>query len=282
MHSNNKLINNYQQSQPKVQNNLLQRNQLFMNNMNTTSAQTLHAQQMQQMYQVKQTQHIVDKDKIKEILIKPIKLDKGNKLMFDKSLKEKEEQYKPKLEEYWKKKTNVPYKGILKNQPQNMKITTEKDLVVHKVTLEDKNAEEIDNKYQEINEKIQSHNGELKKIYSTSKKGEHKKNFEYTHIYQYRKPELNDEDDKEQDHEKLKQDRFTYYKEQQKQQEKNKNKFDELLEKLVSDGTFSPDELSGFDTGSKNTINNDNKDDQVDTKNINKKQLYLDRKKARQ
>lgn len=57
----------------------------------------------------------------------------------------------------------------------------------------------------------------MKKIYSTSKKENIKR---YTHIYQYRKPELNDEDDKEQDHEKLKQDRFTYYKEQQKQQGK--------------------------------------------------------------
>lgn len=273
----NKLVNNYQQQQqPKVQNNLLQRNQLFMNNANTNSSQMLHAQQLQQMHQVKLSQNVVDKDKIKEILIKPIKLEKGNKLLFEKNFKEKEGEYKPKLEEYWKKKTNVPYKGILKNENYNLKIKDEKDLVVHRITNKDKDAKEIDTKYQEINEKIKSHNGELNIIYSTSKKGEHKKKFEYTHTYQYRKPELNNSDEAEgEDHQKIKQDRYNYYKEQQKAQEKNKNKFDAVWEKLVTEGVFDQDELSGFDIGNKSVNNtNDNNNDKV----VDKKQKYLDRK----
>jgi hypothetical protein len=286
---NNKLINNYQlqqQQNQKVQNNLLQRNQLFMNNMNTNSSQVLHAQQLQQMHQLKLNQNqnknpnTVDKDKIKEILIKPIKLEKGNKLLFEKTFKEKESEYKPKLEEYWKKKTNVPYKGILKNENYNLKVKDEKDLVVHRVTQKDKDVKEVESKYNEFNDKIKSHDGELNIIYSTSKKGEHKKKFEYTHTYQYRKTELNnsDEDNKEQDHTKLKQDRYNYYKDQQKQLEKNK-KINEVLERLanddVFDDVFSPDELSALNIGKgNNTITDKPNDD----KPIDKKQMYLNRK----
>jgi hypothetical protein len=270
MQPNNKLINGYQQQQPKVQNNLLQRNQLFMNNMGTNSSQVMHAQQLQQMHQIKvnQNQNTVDKDKIKEILIKPIKLEKGNKLMFEKSFKEREADYKPKLEEYWKKKTNTPYKGILKNQNYDVKVKDEKDLVVHRITQKDKDVKQVEAKYNEFNDKIKTHDGELKVIYATSKKGEHKKKFDYTHTYQYRKPDVHnsDEDSKEQDHIKIKQDRYNYYKEQQKLQEKNKDKFDAVLEKLVSDKIFSADELGGFDT---------KKDEKV----VDKKQAYLDRKK---
>lgn len=279
MQHNNKLLNNYQQqAKPVVQNNLLQRNQLFMNNLNTNSSQMAHAQQLQQMHQIKQTNQnpgTVDKDKIKEILIKPIKIDKGNKLAFDKNFKERETDYKPKLEEYWKKKTNMPYKGIMKDQNYNVNIKTEKDLVVHRVTSKDKDIKEVEGKYQEFNDKIKSHDGELNKIYATSKRGEHKKKFDYTHTYQYRKPELANDDDgeegKEQDHLKLKKDRYNYYKEQQKLQEKNK-RFDPILDKFANDEVFSPDELGMFEKKEAG---------EKDGGKVDKKQQYLDRKNGK-
>jgi hypothetical protein len=267
LQSNNKLINNHQQ-QRKAQNNLLQ---------NNNTASSIHAQQMQQMYHIKQqnqNQGTLDKDKLKEILIKPIKLEKANTAMIDKVLKDEEDKRKPKLEDYWKNRTNISYKGILKNENPNLKITTKDDLIVHRVTKEDKNAKEIENKYQDINEKIQTHNGELKVIYATSKEREHKKKFEYTHIYQYRKTDLNNNDDEQQDHDKLRQERFNFYKEQQKKQEKNKNKLDSILDKLVNDGIFSQDELNGLDT---KNINNNTKPDIT-----SKKQMYLDRKNNKQ
>lgn len=179
------------------------------------------------------------------------------------------------MEEYWKKKTNVPYKGILKNENYNLKVKDEKDLVVHRVTQKDKDVKEVESKYNEFNDKIKSHDGELNIIYSTSKKGEHKKKFEYTHTYQYRKPELNnsDEDNKEQDHTKLKQDRYNYYKEQQKQQEKNK-KYDAVLDRFAND-IFSPDELSAFNIGK---CDDSGLDKSVDDKSIDKKQMYLNRR----
>jgi hypothetical protein len=252
MQQNNKLLNN----QRRPQNNLLQ-------NQNPNQMSHIQAQQMYQIKQQAQNQTTIDKDKIKEILIKPIKLEKGNTLMTNKIFKEEEEKRKPKLEDYWKNRTNTPYKGILKDANNNVK--NEKDLIVHRVSKDDKNVKEIENKFNDINEKIKTHDGELKVIYSTSKEREHKKKFEYTHIYQYRKHELN-EDDTPQDHEKLRQNRFNYYKEQQKQQEKGK-KHNAILDQLVSDGVFNTDELSGFD----------NKKTSED-KNINKKQMYLDRK----
>jgi hypothetical protein len=284
MQQHNKLLNNRDSHQPsKVQNNLLNNNKIFSNN-------NMHAQQMQQMYQIKQNQNIVDKDKIKELIIQPIKLEKTNPALLAKTIKEKEEEYKPKLAEWWSKKTNVPYKGILKNENYNMKIKDEKDLIIHRVTAKDKDTKEIDNKYEEITDKIKSHNGELKVIYSSSKECEHKKKFNYTHVYQYRKPCLNEDEEEENDYEKIKKDRINYYKEQQKQQEKNKVKLDSVLEKLVNDGIFSADELNGFDGQKPNNdiSNSQNKNtNNMDTNNnssnyvASKKQMYLDRKKIK-
>jgi len=287
MQQHNKLLNNHNlHQQPKVQNNLLK------NNIQTN--QTIHPQQMQQMYQIKQNQNIVDKDKIKELIIQPIKLEKTNPALFNKTFKEREDEYKPKLTEWWSKKTNIPYKGILKNENYNLNVKNEKDLIVHRVTAKDKDAKEIDTKYEEINNKIKSHDGELKVIYASSKEGEHKKKFNYTHVYQYRKPCLNEDEAEENDYEKIKKDRINYYKEQQKQQEKNKVKLDSVLEKLVDEGIFSADELNGFDgqktdndspESNRSTNNNMTNKSTDNTSSSNyvasKKQMYLDRKKIK-
>ena len=262
MQQHNKLLNNTQSGVRRPQNNLLQ-------HQSTNQLSHIQAQQMHQIKQQAQNQTQVDKDKIKEILIKPIRLEKGNKLMTDKMFKDEEDNRKPKLNDYWKNRTNTPYKGILKNVNQNAKITDEKDLIVHRVTKDDKDAKEIENKFNDINEKIQTHNGELKVIYSTSKEREHKKKFDYTHIYQYRKQDIDNDDDKANDHENLRQDRFNYYKEQQKKQERNKKKTD-VLDKLMDDGIFNADELSGFDNV---------KPVENVSGNVSKKQMYLDRKK---
>lgn len=269
---NNRLLNNYQQHQPhlKIQNNLLQNNQLFMNNINTPSQQNMYAQQMQQMHQVKydQKQSVVDKDKLREIIARPIPNEKINKAIYEKTLKEKEEEYKPpKLEEYWKQKTNTPYKGILRNENYNVTIKTEKDLVVHRVTKEDKDLKIIENKIIEIEDKIKTHDGEMKILYAPSKLGEHKKKFDYEHKYKYhRKPTAtsnndSDEHNNELNHEKLKKDNMNYYKEQQKEREKNKTTFNTAIEQLMSDGVFDADELA--------TLN---------TNTTSKKQKYLDRR----
>ena len=193
----------------------------------------------------------------------------------------------------------------MKYDNYDFKIQTENDLVVHKVTSKDKDKEEIDTKFKEFNNKIQTHNGELKVIYATSKEREHKKKFDYMHTYAIRKPcdNINGDDDKEKDHKAIRQDTIKYYKEQQKKQEENKVKIDSVLEKLVENGIFSADELGGFgsgDTGRKNANSNThNVDNNMHSVNNNmhsvnnnmhntnennnkisdKKQMYLERKK---
>ncbi len=279
----NKLLNNHNQNQPRVQNNLLQNNKLLMNNGQANGLQNMQAQQM---YQIKQSQSSADRDKIKEIIIKPIKLEKVNTALFNKTLKEKEDEYKPKLTEWWEKKTNVPYKGILKNENNNLKIKDGNDLIIHRVTNKDKDFQEIENKIDEINKQIKTHDGELKIIYSSTKESEHKKKFNYTHVYQYRKPCLNEEDEEGvNDFDKIKKDRINYYKEQQKQQEKQKVKLDSVLEKLVNDGIFSADELNGFDGQPPENNTNNNITSNSSSNNssyvASKKQMYLDRKKTK-
>lgn len=260
----NKLLNNYTQ---KSQNNLLQNNQLYMNNNNN-----MHTQQMQQMYQIKQNQSLMDKDKLKDIIIKPIKLEKVNQNVFNKNLENAEKEYKPTLEEYWKKKTNVPYKCITKFDEKTLKIKDDKDLIIHRVTSKDRDAKEIKEKFDEKQELFEKQNGELKVIYSTSKKGEHKKKFDYTHIYQYRKPKTDatcDSDD-DQNHDNLKQDRLNYYKEQQKKQEKNKKMLGSVVEVSVAEGVFDDDDFTMLNN---KTNINDNYKSNSDI--MSKKQSYL-------
>jgi hypothetical protein len=100
--NNNRLLNsyqNYQQSnniQNRFQNNpLLNNNQMFQNNMNYNNSQ--QSQQMQSMYmaniqrqkELQKIKHIeklnelenkVDKNKIRESVIKPVKLEKKNNI----------------------------------------------------------------------------------------------------------------------------------------------------------------------------------------------------------
>lgn len=265
--NNNKLLNNYA---PKPSNNLLQNNQLYMNNNNN-----MHTQQMQQMYQIKQNQNLMDKDKLKEIIVRPEKLEKMNQNVFNKNVENAEKDYRPKLEEYWGKKTNVPYKCITKFDEKTLKIKDDKDLIIHRVTSKDRDAKEINEKFEQKQDIFEKQNGELKVIYSTSKKGEHKKKFDYTHIYQYRKPKTDatcDSDD-DQNHDNLKQDRLNYYKEQQKKQEKNKKIFDSAAKTLVTEGIFSDDEFTML-----NNKTNTNDNYKTDGDIMSKKQSYLDRR----
>lgn len=169
---------------------------------------------------------------IKNSIIKPVKLEKPNinieQIINDKIISSKKE-----LEEAYTKRTNIPYKGIIKNFDFNKKINNETDLIVHKVTLEDKKLFNDDmSKYKK---EIDTQNNELNDIYSSNKKTQHKKNFEYQHKYKYRtKLETSDNSN-------LRVDRIDFYKKEQSKLEDKKKKIDDILLNLIDSGILSED-----------------------------------------
>jgi hypothetical protein len=173
---------------------------------------------------------IYNKDDLKNFIIKPVKIDKLD-INIDSLIKNKEIESKRELEECIKKRTNQPYKGIIKDFDYNKNIKNEKDLIIHTVTDVDKMhfTEDI-NKYHNT---IDIQNDEIQNIYSSTKKNQHKKDFEYQHKYKYRsKLETTDDVD-------LRVDRIEFYKKEQNKLEDSKKKIDNILINLIDSGVLS-------------------------------------------
>lgn len=233
----NKLISQYNNYQYNPQNNQNQLNEFKIQQM----------QQMQQMQELKKLEKInqlektFDKEKLKQIIINPQKITKSNQEILEKwtELKKK---YENDVNIYWKDRDNKPYKNILKNEDYTKKIESVKDLIVHRVTVNDKQG--VDQEYKQLQEKLEKQNNEFKIIYSTSNQNEHKKKFDYNHVYKFKMnfDPKNDNESKP-DHDSMKQNQIEYYKNQQKQMEEQKQKKDQIIESLIKDGIFNENEL---------------------------------------
>lgn len=304
----NQLLWKYQQSQqnnvPFQNNSLLQQNPMFRDNMNYSNSQQIQMMNMmqsQQMQRIKELQKIkqleklnelenrMDKEKIRDSVIKPLKIDKKDNMDdIIKNAKEKwgfainkkrnnknpyqdiDSQIMKNMDTQKKtlqmERTNLPYKSIIKNikdgdqhyekhykkfvdQPlkgnadKKQIKRAEKELLVHKVTDADKDG--VEEEFEDLQKNLETHNDELKMIYSTSKEAEHKKKFEYNHKSKYRikyDPE---------DHEGMKKDKINILKKEQKKMEKDKQKVDDVIQFLVDDGLFGEDEIEKLSGNSK-------------------------------
>jgi hypothetical protein len=171
-----------------------------------------------------------NKDDLKNIILKPQKIDKPNinieNLVQNRNLENNKE-----LEESIKKRVNLPYKGIIKDFNYNKVISSEKDLIIHKVSSEDKiHFNEDMTKFKSKNINIDK---EIKDTYSVDKQTTHKKEFEYQHKYKYRaKLDSNEESD-------LRTDRIEFYKKEQTKLDDSKKKIDDILLNLIDSGVLS-------------------------------------------
>lgn len=126
-------------------------------------------------------------DKLTEIIIPSIKINKNDST-------ELENNYSSKLKEYsenylydlWKNRTDQPYKNILKNEDYSKTIKSTDDLVIHKITKNEKDTSLLVNEYIKLKESIDKHNIELKQLFSENDILKHKKNFDYVNKYQHR------------------------------------------------------------------------------------------------
>jgi hypothetical protein len=175
--------------------------------------------------------------------LKPQKVDKVN-IDLNKLVQDRKQNNQHELDESIKKRTNLPYKGIIKNFDFNkIRPNHKEDLVVHKVTEADKKTFNEDiNKYSSTITKQQR---ELSEIYAENKKNEHKKNFEYQHKYKYRtKLDGGNGDGGEESDVRI--DRIEYYKKEQLKVEESKKKMDDILMNLINKNAIS-ENLDNFD-----------------------------------
>ena len=272
---NNNLLNGFyrhQQNQiPFQQNTLLNNNPIMQSNANYSQSnqqQNMNRMQMlQNMQYIKQMQYIkrlekikeldkmkMDDDKIREYVIHPEKIiknkDDNEKINVNYNLLEKmyqsEESFKSGANKFWNDRTNEPYKNIIKDtkyyeqfltEQKRKKLDNKDELIVHKVTLADKDEDLLEEEWYDKEQKIEKHDNELKMIYSTSKEAEHKKKFEYNHKYKYRMKY------DPSDHSEMKKDKIEYYKKEQEKHEKNNKKMEDIIEEILEKDLLSTDQL---------------------------------------
>lgn len=193
---------------------------------------------IRQMEKLNEFENSLTDDKVRQSVIKPQNINKDRNDLKDikKRWEKLDKTYKPELTQMWKSRTNQPYKNIIKDKKHidkfiNRNNIKKEELIIHTVT--DKDKEGVDEDFVNLKGKLQSHNDELKKTYSTSKETEHKKQFEYNHKYKYR------EQYKPSDHNQLKQDKIEFYKKEQHKMEQDKEKKDNIINSLVNNGDIS-------------------------------------------
>ena len=187
---------------------------------------------MRKMKKFNNIDQMYNQNDFKNLILKPQKIEKPN-INLDSLINCKEQSNLTDLKESIKKRTNEPYKGIIKNfDYSKIREKHEEDLIVHKVNEEDKNIKVFDSNMSLFHNKIEKQNKDIKDTYSIDKKTEHKKEFDYQHKYKYRtKIDSGDND--------LRVDRIEFYKKEQSKIEDNKKKIDDILLNLIDSGILS-------------------------------------------
>lgn len=256
-------------------NNPYQNNPLLNNNpnLNMKDSSFFNKMNMAKLEQIKRARNIdemgIDKKQLTDLIICPIAINKVNKNELNEAYNEIVPQYDTKINklvnEWWQTRTNQPYKNIIKKDLFNKdykkyynenifntNIKDKKELLVHKVTSEDWDKILLEAEYEILNDILEKHDKELKVIYSSSKKNQYKKEFEYVQNYRYRL-EYNPKNSEE-----LK----DFYKKEQKKINKESKMIDDVINTLIENDELTTDEI--------NKINSE-------IKTYNKKSSKIDR-----
>jgi len=194
-------------------------------------------------YNIKKLQRLNNVDQkynqnvLKDAIIKPEKIEKPKKDNIEKIYNNTLNDYSKNIEKFWEKRVNLPYKGIIKDFDYNKKIQNEKDLVVHKVSKNDKDKVLFHNSVKKYVSVVTEQDNELHEKFSKTKLKEHKKEFEKEHRYKYISKNNNDVVNNDE----LRTDRIEFYKKQQEKNQENKKQLDDLLNELVNIGVIDQD-----------------------------------------
>ena len=205
---------------------------LYINN-KMNNSQIRNSYNMKKIKKFNNIDQMYNHDEFKNMILKPQRIEKPNiniKSLLDNKTNANEKD----LNESISKRVNEPYKGIIKDfDYSKIRDKHQEDLIVHKVSLEDKNINLFTEKKNNFEKKIEEQNKNIKETYSLDKKTEHKKEFDYQHKYKYRVKVDNDGD------EDLRVDRIEFYKKEQNKIEENKKKIDDILINLIDSGILS-------------------------------------------
>lgn len=196
---------------------------------------------MQREEQIRKVKNISDlgisKEQITEYVIAPLKIEKSDMRELERLRDESEKTlFKDFIEKnLWTGRTNAPYKTILKNQNCQREFKEQKDLIVHKFTKLDRIG--LMDEYNDLIKVLERHNGDLKVIFSTSKKNEHVKAFKFVEKYRKR-VKYNPKDYNE-----LKE----YHKKESQKFERDRRKLDMYIERINADD-IDPKELKQLES----------------------------------
>ena len=212
-----------------------------------------YIQQMKQMQQLKKMQFIQQmQSQMKQYtknLLEPMKINNNNndveqKYKIINETIEKEKKYNNIIDNKTGnilKIDNTPYKQIMTNiqyggedYKKNHKIETfQNDIIVHKVSEQDKDISIFNEQLNGIKSQVTTHDNKLKKIYSSEKQEEYTKQFEYR-----KKCILNNNID-QLDHSDIKKDRIKFYEKQQKELEIDNAKVINIVQDLKNTGIIT-------------------------------------------
>ena len=219
-----------------IQNNLLKNYQKSQNNNNSLFATNIYDNRFYQQMMMQKEEKIrkiknvselgLSKEQIVEYVIAPIKLEKSSSKEIEKYFSDEQEKITKKYieENWWKKRTNAPYKNILKDEDWTKQFKKEKDLIVHTVSKHDKIG--LEEEYVMLLGLLEKHNSDIKVIFSASQENEHKKHFKFVQKYKDRvkyNPKDNNIDLKE------------YYTKAQKKYDNDQKRLDEAIARLMDE-----------------------------------------------
>ena len=252
---NNRLLNQFQSYANNNQRTMIYaNNNMISQNPNFTSKdpQFYNRIQLAKLEQIKRAKKIedlgLDKKQLSEYVIDPFKIEKTDKKEIETQLSQRDPEYKDVyLKELWKTRTNQAYKNVLKKELFDKvykkyykdsifdkNINDKSQLMVHKVVKTvDADKLLLNDDVKQLQNNLESHNKELKTIYSTSEKNKFKKEFEYAQKYRHRL-EFNPKDAEE-----LK----DYYKKEQKKINKTNKMVEELIDSLVEQNELTKEQV---------------------------------------
>lgn len=207
----------------------------------------MHNRLLQEFQQKTSAKNIYD------LVICPIDVTKPKKEEFDNEYKKKEDEYtSSNIQELWKQRTNQPYKNILKDENYNKQINNQQDLIVYKVSQKDRNEEMLEKEYNKLKSIIETHNNDLKILYSASEITKLKQEFEFVNKHKHKIAY----DPK--DFSALKE----YYEKEQKKIDNETKRLDNLINMIVNDEEEDIDEIKDSikNSGIKSIIDNDTKE----------------------
>jgi len=217
----NNLLKNYQKQNPNI-------NALYATNIyDNRFYQQMMMQKEEKIRKIKNVSELgLTKEQIVEYVIAPIKLEKSNSKEIEKHFNDEQEKITKKYieENWWKKRTNAPYKNILKDEDWTKNFKKEKDLIVHTVTKNDKIG--LEEEYIQLLGLLEKHNSDIKVIFSASQENEHKKHFKFVQKYKDRvkyNPKDNNIDLRE------------YYTKAQKKYDNDQKRLDDAITRLMDE-----------------------------------------------